>query len=337
MCFVLLAILAVIAIHTIPFQSHAHNDSTLNTALYFGINQAARFAVPFFFIISGFFWAKKVLNGSKLTSTSLTMTKRIVLILLAWNVFYLLPYNLAGFYEHGILGPVKLAYWKVTGFIEDPHYFLLQGSRVHLWFLISLIIALVISTAFVYFNKPILLLGIAFVLYCLGVLAKAYSDTPLGLSLDFNTRNGPFFSTLFFVLGYFLAQYQPNHRWLYFGTAIFFAGLILQASEVYLIWKIYGSSLEQDYVFGTILIGLGATIAALSNHPIIQIPSLAKIGAMTLGVYAVHFVFVDWLKPLDQYLNHAVWEIGYVVLVFVLSITTVWIIAQHPFGKRIVT
>lgn len=334
--FRLFAILSVIAIHTIPFQSLAHSDSTVYTTLYFGINQIARFAVPFFFIVSGYFWAVKIRNGKPPIQTSLAMMKRIITILIAWNLIYLLPYNLAGFYEHGLLGPFKMAYWKATGLIENPHYLLLQGSKVHLWFLVGLLISTLIATIFIAFNRPFLLLFFAIGLYVIGVLSKGYSDTPVGLEFDFNTRNGPFLGTLFFVMGYFLAGYSPKPKWIYAGMALFLSGLVMQASEVYLIWLFFGSSLEQDYVFGTTLIGLGAAIIALSNHPILQIRSLGKIGAMTLGVYAIHYIFVDWLRPLDQLLRHPLWEIGYVLLVFILSIAAVLLIARHPWGKKIV-
>lgn len=120
------------------------------------------------------------------------MAIRVATIFLAWSFIYLLPYNLSSFFEFGLLGPVKVAYWNLLGLLQDPYNILLQGTKVS----IGLLFALYICFLFVNNNAEKFLLIFAAVFYIVGVLLKSYADSPLGHHVDFNTRNGPFFSTL---------------------------------------------------------------------------------------------------------------------------------------------
>ncbi len=76
------------------------------------------------------------------------------------------------------------------------------------WMLFSLLI----STAFIKLRQTKGLLVSAVLLYFAGVLLKAYSNTPLGFSVEFNTRNGPFFSTLHFVTGYLMSGIEVSRN-----------------------------------------------------------------------------------------------------------------------------
>jgi peptidoglycan/LPS O-acetylase OafA/YrhL len=58
------AILAVIAIHTTPFESAA---APIGRRVDFAtlLNQSTRFAVPFFLVVSGFFWSRRVAEAGQ--------------------------------------------------------------------------------------------------------------------------------------------------------------------------------------------------------------------------------------------------------------------------------
>lgn len=94
------AVIAVIIIHTTPF---AHDSAPLGSVLDLAtlLNQAARFAVPFFLILSGYFWAPKVKGELGVVAPSVTMAKRIGFVFLAWSAIYLFPTNLADALAHG--------------------------------------------------------------------------------------------------------------------------------------------------------------------------------------------------------------------------------------------
>ncbi len=327
------AISAVIVLHT-----DTHGKASFANAdfwMYFSVfvDQLARFAVPFFFVISGYFWGLKVRKEGTPIPASLSMGKRILAIFIAWSFIYLFPidHNFAG---ESALGLVKAAYWNAREQANDPLTLVMQGTKVHLWFLVGLLCSISISTLLVKYGRVRLLVAFAVVLYVTGLMAKAYSGTPLGLHMDFNTRNGPFFGTIFFVSGYLLSNFRPDERWFGWGMLILGFGYVLHFSEIYFLWRYYGASPYQDYVVGTYFIGIGAALASLSNHPFLRLAILSSLGRMTLGIYAIHFVFVDLLKQ-----SFKAWNLPwgfYFLAVLVLSVASAMMLSKNRFTRKLV-
>jgi len=334
--FRIIAILSVIVIHTAPFKSEVFNGSSGDDFLYYLFNQLARFAVPFFFIISGYFWGVKIRSGSPVVNLSVNMSKRIFIILSAWCLIYLLPLNLGAFYEFGLLGPMKDTYWNIIYLMNNPLDLLFQGTSVHLWYLISTLNAIFIACILIYFNQIKLLVFLSILLYIFGVVANAYVGTPLGIKFEFDTRNGPFFSTLFFVLGYLISGKIVSRSWLIKGFLVFIFGCLLHASEAYCLWENYNITPVHDYVFGTLFMGLGVALMALSNHPYLNNKYLGSIGRFTLGIYAVHYLFVDIFHPLGALFDLPCWDGVYILLVFVFSWAVVTTFSKNKKLKKIV-
>ena len=327
------AIIGVIAIHTTPFYLPSTDKTGPNFYIAITINQLARFAVPFFFTISGYFWGVKIRNGHALFAISFNMVKKITAIFLIGCFIYLMPYNLSAFFQYGLLGPLKVAYWRTIFFIQHPFILVMQGTRPHLWFLVALLFALCISAVFIQRKWIKSLVFLSLLLYTLGVLAKAYSDTAIGISIPFDTRNGPFFSTLFFVSGYLLSGCISNQRWLKYGLLTLVMGWLVHFSELNLIWKIKGTLYAHEFVFGTYLMGVGAAIAALSDHPLMRIEKFGKIGRMVLGIYVIHYIYVDILSVLDKKISSPFWEVGYIIIVFYLSVQTIKLMSKFSVFK----
>ncbi len=87
-----LAIIAVISIHTTPFGGH-------ESGLTYGyldvlINQGSRFAVPLFFILSGFFFAKKIKKENLIIPIMKNNITRLFMIWLFFSVVYIFHFNL---------------------------------------------------------------------------------------------------------------------------------------------------------------------------------------------------------------------------------------------------
>lgn len=333
--FKLIAITAVIVIHTTPFRGDVV-DSEIYKLLDLLFEQISRFAVPFFFVLSGYFWGIKIRNGEPVFPASLLMGRRILVIFLAWSCIYLLPYNVGYIYEYGVMEQLRVSLEQLSSFIKNPVELVMQGTRVHLWFLMALLSALLVSSIVLYTGKTYLLVVISILLFLFGLLAKSYANTPLGIDIDFNTRNGPFFSTIFFASGYILSGKQASEKWLYYGMILFVLGVVLHFVEIIGLWTLYKTPINQDYVVGTFFMGIGAALAALSNHSILRIKMLGNLGRMTLGVYAVHFIYVDIFEPIDLITDNALWEIGYVILVLVLSVMTTLLLAKSKITKKLV-
>src|SRR5437773_2583063 len=82
-----IAVLAVIFLHTGPFgdPQYAHSPYRLLALI---INQSARFAVPFFFIASGYFFAKSLQKGIPPSELLLKYCRRLFAVFLLWSIIY---------------------------------------------------------------------------------------------------------------------------------------------------------------------------------------------------------------------------------------------------------
>jgi len=330
------AVLAIIIIHTTAFSPDVSSHNQFYIYAYIISDQLSRFAVPFFFIIAGYFWGLKIDKNEDFIKVSLKMSKRIIVIFVAWSLIYLLPLNLNIIAAVGIQESINLTYLHTIDLIQHPLTLIMQGTKVHLWFLIGILSALLISTFFIYIKNLPMLVIVAIGLYFFGVLAKAYSDTPIGIDINFNTRNGPFFSTILFVTGYLISQRKPTLYWMKYGIWIFSFGCMLHFTEIFTLWVMFGTWPKHDFVFGTYFMGLGVALVALSNHQILQYKGLSKIGHISLGIYAVHYIFVDLLLPIDKASDNIIWEISFIILVFLLSLMATMLLAKNKYTRKIV-
>lgn len=328
--FRVIAILCVIIIHTNPFNGF--DGSILYKYLHVILNQSSRFAVPFFFVISGFFYGNKIHNSTDQESYTILRLKNLFILWVVWSVIYILPYNINSLFSYGLLGPIKIIYWNCIYLLSNPEKLILEGSKVHLWFINSLIWSTAIC--FLLRKSPNILFVISIILYVFGLVAKAYSETPVGMHVDFNTRNGPFFSTIFFVTGYFLSKIKTD-KFFKNGIIFFSAGIIMHFIEIFVLWKYYDISPIQDYVVGTYFMGIGISLLALSDHYIFnKFINVSKTGKLVIGIYLIHFIFVDNLRPLKD-IYRPVSDLMYIILVFTFSYYGVFLLCKSSVLRSI--
>lgn len=195
----------------------------------------------FSLILSGYFYARKIKSGSEVTPTTINLLKRLGAIWLFFTIIYILPYDFFSAFEYGVIGPAKVIYLNLRKIVNDPVAFIFEGSKVHLWFLVSLSLSVLITSLFLlYWPKnplpPLIIFSMA--LYVVGLLARPYSMTPIGIDIHFNTRRGPFFSTVFFVLGYVLSYFEftPKH-FIFWEIGCVFIVFLLSVSVTLVISK----------------------------------------------------------------------------------------------------
>jgi surface polysaccharide O-acyltransferase-like enzyme len=331
-----IAIIAVVVIHTSPFR---FVDEGLKFQIAdIVINQSSRFAVPFFFVISGYFYGYKFNQDKVLTDLVKRTVCKLALIFCFWSLFYILPFNVIGVInELGYIGLIKVVYWKVNYFFNNPLMLFFQGTGKHLWFIPSLICAVLVSSIFLYYKAYRMLAFVATGLFILGVLGTSYSSTFIGIELDFNARNGPFFSTIFFVIGIYLNFIKINQSTLLLlGIILFMLGWAGQLTEVYFLRDVGGTYSEPDFVFSTLAFGSGFAMVSLSNAKIFKVDKLSGLGRRTLGVYVIHMVYVDFLKIFDEHSKSMLWQFLYVALVVYLSIYTAVLLSRMKFFKNLV-
>jgi len=330
-----IAMLAVIQIHS-PW--HGATDAvSLNSATI--LNYLMRFAVPFFFVISGYLWSARCASTDQYWPRSVAITKRALLIFCFWSLIYAAAESVRLGQEGGMRSVVARMVSVVhpfhpLGFVNS----VLEGTKTHLWFLPSLAMAASISGALLARRRERTLFVLAIVLFALGLAGSAYSQTPYGFTVNFNFWNGPFLSLIMFVSGYAIYRYGQGIALLPVGIGLTMGGFALQLVESIWIHQKWGAPFAHDYVAGTYFFGVGMSMIALSNAPLLRIKSLASIGPLILGVYASHFFFVERIHQLEGVVDEPYFrEVVWIAIVFSLALATSFVLARWRPTKQFVT
>ena len=294
-----IGVVAVMVIHAAPF---AHGPARLGAVWDAATlaNQAARFAVPMFFVFAGYFWARRGDTPAALASGARTMVPRLVGRFALWSLIFMIPFESDRIFRRFPEGFLRNLQANVTWGATHPGTVLLQGTSGHLWFLMSLAmtVALVALLRRVCTTRTVLLLGAG--LFAASLLAGAYRRTALGFALLFNPRNGPGFAVLPVALGCWLAGRTPSPRWATIGLGLLGGGALLAAGELQWLHNHHGTTLAQDLVIGTFSMGVGAALLGLAGPAWLRVPRLAALGPLVLGVYVAHPILVDLLVPLTR-------------------------------------
>lgn len=331
-----IAALAVICIH---FFYPKNKELTL------WINQWARFAVPFFFMVSGYFLAQKLQKNDK-PSVYFKYIKKVLILYIVWQVIYFMNPPIGDIYIYGI----KKAYLvKWNGFIHQRwDLIVFKGFAQHLWFFASLSLTVLYFLIF-RLKRVYLMLGFSILLYLVGALTKAYVKTSIGIDPrflgfpdKFNTNNLIFFSALPFTVGvlFSLKNWKVN-----IGVAflVLIIGYGLHAAEV---WWLGTQKLHQrvDYVFSTILVGLGVFMIGLARFKPLEWKPLASLGKYSLGIYGMHVLVSVWIYTTFQKLlneeemtqllsyKHIILTVG----TLIVSTGITYILSKIPILKNIV-
>jgi len=330
-----LAIFAVICIHSHPFPK-----------LHELVNLSASFAVPYFFIVSGYFFSKKLQIAPLVSELYGYHVKRLAVILFAWMLVYLLVPSTNIFMENDVVHGLYLNIReKVSWIFDHPIAFLLRGGPPagggHLWFIISLIMAISILSLLAVYNQQNKIFLIAFPLYVFNLLIGAYVITPVGIEVTFQSYEGPFVSTLFVAIGWWLAQsdYKPSLTLAWLTITGGFLSILVEVSMLNYIFNI---SLNQPYLIGTILFGTGFMFLALAK------PDLGQntfFPYFTLGIYVshvliLHFFLFSAIYKLKTYMANDLWQLVYPINLsvglYLLSLVLTMLLAKFPYTKRIV-
>ena len=228
----------IIMLHIAPF-GQAAKDS-VPYYLNFGIQKyAARLAVPFFFITSGYFLYRKTVYASFSFSYTKKYAVRILKLYLIWTLIYF-PISL-----YGMITDNGGFLHSFAGYLRNVVF---VGSYTQLWYLNGLIVAVCI-VSFMLHRKihPLKITCTAFLFYLAGLLGQswfgliapireafppAWNLLKLAEKLIVTTRNGLFFGFLFVSVGMVSAYYDieiSKRR----AAILFFASMVFLLAEVF--------------------------------------------------------------------------------------------------------
>lgn len=193
--FRIIAVILVIMNHTYPLASINETTDFILTRII------ARIAVPFFFMVSGYFILPSIIGKNKNYSVVLKSIKKLIKLYVIATIVYLPIYIYSG-YISGQKGLVD--------FLKD---ILFNGTFYHLWYLPGAIVGMVVVSILLKKLKIFNVLLITIFLYIIGLFGDSYYGVTQNIPLinefynvfDY-TRNGIFFAPLFLVLGAMISR-----------------------------------------------------------------------------------------------------------------------------------
>jgi surface polysaccharide O-acyltransferase-like enzyme len=313
-----ISIFGVILVHCFPASGY----------LLIIVNEFVRFAVPFFFVTSGYFLAEKLKKGDNIW-VYLKYVKRIFYLYLLWQLVYFLKPGVHNILKYGLFEEYII---KATNFLKNAtiESLIFNGFSYHLWFFPSLIMTVLL---FVFFKLKNIKIGliISGFLYIIGVIAGSYASTPIGIRLPFHTRNFVFFSALPFFLGAYLSICNKKTN-LPYSLIILFIGFIGHFTEGYFLNKYFNIYIG-DFGFSTFLMGLGAFLIAKVRVGILENEKFAKLGKLSLGIYGCHLLVANYIKFLNSGFLFPIWFVIYPTLVLIISTIIIYILNKYNLLK----
>lgn len=281
-CMKFMASLCIIAIHTSPFQKSA---PLVN---FWIMNLFTRWAVPYFALCTGFFIASKNVEKVSLfqvVKKPILKNLRLYVCCVLFYFFYSIPFwiNAGIFSRHTIID-------YFAGMV-------INGSFYHLWYLLSLIIALPFLGVCIRHLNNILICVVLIILYTFECLSYSYNiflPIEFKLCLERMSYYYGFFNGLFRILPFMLCGVliQRSNALLekklcsYLLFAILVFALLGEIAVLY-----YCGQTQLSYVFMTVPVV--CSLFTLSIHSIwcdkLHYKDMGKISVL---VYCVHPMIV---------------------------------------------
>lgn len=264
----LIAAFFVVVIHN-PFKGEFE----------FAINAIARFAVPIFFMTTGYYLIKNEdtltrLKGQIIKVTKLYIMYEIIYIVYGFLLATLIYNNLPQFKEQLI----------------DNIKFILIEPRIgfHLWYLINLVWALLIIFIFQKYGKLKQLFYISIFLHIIGLLMLNLPIYKIHLSVpSYGYRNFLLFGLFYISLGIYIKSIDIQK--LKISNKILITTFVLfcsfQIIEKYF-WKSQFNTYFHDYFFSTIIACTAIFLCVLKCN--LHLPTIGKYSKYCMPIYILH-------------------------------------------------
>ncbi|WP_136716894.1 acyltransferase family protein [Halorientalis salina] len=309
----IVAMVPIVLIHTDPFQGYSLYGNMFN----FATKTTARFAVPFFFLTAGYFFALKTTSRDP-TRYFVARAKRITSLYvfglaLAAPVFFIGALVRARLSGRNV---VDSALGTLAGFLS-PVELLYYGTSVSeiLWFLPALLFSFAFVYAFVRTNRTALLLPAALCLHAVGLLGASYT---MFVDVPFEIRDALFFGVFYTSLGYtvYARDWRPTAEasGRYLVLTVCFA--LAQLGELSLLGYVvpgepFGQSVyAPSYAITTALLSLSLFLFLLSRPDLGSSTRLPRWGKYAVGIYVTHPAVLYVLQGVHDALTAAGYAVG---------------------------
>ncbi|MBE6090200.1 MAG: acyltransferase [Clostridium beijerinckii] len=273
--------IAVVSIHTMAFKS-INDDLWIATSM--GI---ARLAVPFFFMVSGYFLYNRI-GSEKEPKSTIKHLLRIYFLWVLIEIIALFPLVLSSLSAPPILIIERLLFAGVTG---------------SLWYISSLIITIFIISPLLKRDKLFFLFIIGFVLYLFGTTGDTYYGlfektmiNPLingYTSIFMLPQIGITESILFVSLGAIVSKYKLNEKIQKSGL-LSILSIILLLIETFVLNKT-GIAKDANMYLSSIIAAPLILIWAINSTKNISTKVSKTCREYSLGIYCSHQIVMIWL------------------------------------------
>ncbi len=208
------------------------------------IRQTTRWALPFFFMASGFFLAGKIDDDGRIRFKSIQKTIiRLISIQVVTSLVYI------------------LTEWMINGYLNFKLKFLFVGACFHLWYISSLIIGYLGISILYKGNKRWLIGVISIVLLALAIFADGY-DKFFGIDLPYS----PFrflLSIPLMYIGICVSGIKSLKKEIILSLLLL--GVVMQFFEVNILKTNFGLPIyDRQFVFGVLIVALSVLLFAVN-------------------------------------------------------------------------
>ncbi|QSX01033.1 acyltransferase [Haloterrigena alkaliphila] len=281
----------IVAIHADLFRGLGATGNAVNLV----IDTVGRFAVPFFFLTSGYLFARKCTRTEPAAYVRAHLER----------VGSIYGYAVLGYFPLVLLvaaggtaragGDVSSAVLARALEALSPLGLLYYGDSVllFLWFLPSLAISIALVYAVVAVEKTRYLLPVAATFHVVGILDQSY---PMLVDVPFVTRDALFFGFFYTSVGYCIGSWQwspsRDRSGLYLAATVTF-GAIHLAERYVLGYVLTGDSIAQGvyvtkYTATTPLFATALFVYVLSRPTLGKGTGLPWLGSHAVWIYVVH-------------------------------------------------
>ncbi|MFC4436413.1 MULTISPECIES: acyltransferase [Natrialbaceae] len=302
----IIAMVFVVTIHTDLFRGVGAYGNAIN----FVIDSSARFAVPFFFMTAGYFFALKTARRDPIayfTSRAATISSIYVFgLLLTTPVFLAGAAVREGTGERDVRSVIIQRLFEFGSPLELIYY----GSSVSeiLWFLPALLFSLALICLFARTNMAAWMLPVSLAFHIIGLLGTSYT---MFVDIPFEVRDTLFFGFFYTSLGYWIysQEWQPNadRSTLYLGATVLFGAFHI-AERYVLGYVLTGESVTQSvytssYTIATALVAVSLFLFLLSRPNLGKATPLPSWGKYAVGVYVAHPSVLFILERMGEVLS----------------------------------
>ncbi|AYA77598.1 acyltransferase [Bacillus sp. Y1] len=324
------AILGVVFIHTNLFSNE----------IGFILHTFSRFAVPFFFMSSGYLFNQTIAKQNTLMGQLKKYLSRIIKIYFCWVLFYFI-YDIL---SRQVIGTLKNDYVSLlkNQTLINVLYYGDSTSGFQLWFLTALIWSILIISIFAFYNKIGILLLVSIILNTIALLGESYT---MFFELPLRTRDTMCFGLMYTTLGYFLGLKSDQIKKIKIKpltlSFLFLFFSFTQMIERYILITQFAQP-KGSYFLSTAFISLSLFLFVLKYSQLGKGSIINKIGSNSLGIFVIHVFFIGIINLSVNFLNlsyinnSVVWQSVYPLIVFVLSyVSYEWIQKVKSYFKQI--